>query len=214
MREPQSSLIGHHRSTIIPAKAGIQSGNESQRLDPRLRGDDGGDSFEFSSNFVARRAIRSRRTKASECTAAWWGATAKRSPRASRRAKPGPSPQSGNPAETTATWHRPQRPPVTPAKAGAQSPVRKPCGNHSYLPSAPPPNGHPGEGRGPVPSPENAAKTHKSWLRRPIPRNSFQVLNLWQAATISAFLDQPSSLRQRLWVVEEPSPVKRDVGEM
>jgi hypothetical protein len=56
---PQCSVVGHHRSTVIPAKAGIQSGNDSRRLDPRDRGDDGGDSNAFSSSFVARRTIRS-----------------------------------------------------------------------------------------------------------------------------------------------------------
>jgi hypothetical protein len=58
-QRPQCSVVGHHRSTVIPAKAGIQSGNDSRRLDPRLRGDDGGDSNAFSSSFVARRTIRS-----------------------------------------------------------------------------------------------------------------------------------------------------------
>jgi hypothetical protein len=63
MRRPQNSLVDHHRSTVIPAhragEAGIQSGNDSRRLDPRLRGDDGGDSCAFSSIFVVRRTIRS-----------------------------------------------------------------------------------------------------------------------------------------------------------
>jgi hypothetical protein len=51
----RNSLVGHDRSTVIPAKAGIQSGSDSRRLDPRLRGDDGVGSCAFSSIFVVRR---------------------------------------------------------------------------------------------------------------------------------------------------------------